>query len=108
MRRRHAVPGCAAAAAGMIGRLKLSDRQQKELRRMHDTGDYSIRAVLGLPSDGVPDSRPTGARHLGSDAEYKRLERLYPKGIKVTAAEMAALAVWTWSGVNVSSALVET
>jgi predicted DNA-binding protein YlxM (UPF0122 family) len=64
MRRRHAVPGCAAAAAGMIGRLKLSDRQQKELRRMHDTGDYSISDLAELFSV----SRPTVYRTLGRQA----------------------------------------
>src|SRR3954465_7248342 len=34
---------------------KLSDRQQKELRRMHDTGDYSISDLAELFSV----SRPT-------------------------------------------------
>ena len=35
--------------------LKLSERQQKELRRMHDTGDYSISDLAELFSV----SRPT-------------------------------------------------
>jgi DNA invertase Pin-like site-specific DNA recombinase len=40
---------------------KLSDRQQKELRRMHDTGDYSISDLAELFSI----SRPTVYRTLG-------------------------------------------
>src|SRR5690349_22320941 len=40
---------------------KLSDRQQKELRRMHDTGDYSISDLAELFSV----SRPTVYRTLG-------------------------------------------
>ena len=41
---------------------KLSDKQQKELRRMHDTGDYSITDLAELFSI----SRPTFiARSLG-------------------------------------------
>ena len=43
---------------------KLSDRQQKELRRMHDTGDYSISDLAELFSV----SRPTGYRTLGRQA----------------------------------------
>ena len=39
---------------------KLSDRQQKELRRMHDTGDYSISDLAELFSV----SRPTVYRTL--------------------------------------------
>ena len=39
---------------------KLSDRQQKELRRVHDSGDYSIRDLAEL--FGV--SRPTVYRTL--------------------------------------------
>lgn len=39
---------------------KLSDRQQKELRRMHDTGDYSISDLAELFSV----SRPTIYRSL--------------------------------------------
>ena len=41
-------------------RPKLSDRQQKELRRMHDTGDYSISDLAELFSV----SRPTVYRTL--------------------------------------------
>ena len=44
---------------------KLSDRQQKELRRMHDTGDYSISDLAELFSV----SRPT---------VYRTLSRLAP------------------------------
>ena len=40
---------------------KLSDRQQKELRRMYDTGDYSISDLADLFSI----SRPTVYRTLG-------------------------------------------
>src|SRR3954462_11291639 len=43
---------------------KLSDRQQKELRRMHDTGEYSISALAELFSV----SRPTVYRTLGRQA----------------------------------------
>ncbi len=43
---------------------KLSDRQQKELRRMHDTGDYSISDIAELFSI----SRPTVYRPLGRQA----------------------------------------
>src|SRR4051812_34204504 len=43
---------------------KLSDRQQKELRRMHDTGDYSISDLAELFSV----SRPTVYRTLGRQA----------------------------------------
>ena len=39
---------------------KLSDKQQKELRRMHDTGDYSITDLAELFSI----SRPTVYRTL--------------------------------------------
>ena len=38
---------------------KLSDRQQKELRRMHDTGDY---AISDLPSCSRSPGRPSTAR----------------------------------------------
>ena len=44
---------------------KLSDRQQKELRRMYDTGDYSIsdlREVFGV-------SRQTVYRTLQAEAQ---------------------------------------
>ena len=40
---------------------KLSDRQQKELRRMYDTNDYSISDLAELSSI----SRPTVYRTLG-------------------------------------------
>ncbi len=40
---------------------KLSDKQQKELRRMHDTGDYSISDLAEVFSV----SRPTVYRTLG-------------------------------------------
>lgn len=43
---------------------KLSDRQQKELRRMHDTGDYSISDLAELFSV----SRPTVYRCLARTA----------------------------------------
>ena len=43
---------------------KLSDRQQKERRRMHDTGDYSISDLAELFSV----SRPTVYRTLGRQA----------------------------------------
>src|SRR4051812_6360983 len=43
---------------------KLSDPQQKELRRMHDTGDYSISDLAELFSV----SRPTVYRTLGRQA----------------------------------------
>lgn len=42
-------------------RPKLSDRQQKELRRMHDTGEYSINDLAEL----FTVSRPTVYRTLG-------------------------------------------
>ncbi|MCW0001867.1 recombinase family protein [Pararhizobium sp. YC-54] len=40
---------------------KLSDRQQKELRRMHDTGEYSISGLAEV----FAISRPTVYRTLG-------------------------------------------
>jgi DNA invertase Pin-like site-specific DNA recombinase len=40
---------------------KLSDKQQKELRRMHDTGEYAISDLAELYSV----SRPTVYRTLG-------------------------------------------
>ena len=40
---------------------KLSDKQQKELRRMHDTGEYSISDLAEL----FTVSRPTVYRTLG-------------------------------------------
>jgi predicted DNA-binding protein YlxM (UPF0122 family) len=40
---------------------KLSEKQQKELRRMYDTGDYSISDLAELFSV----SRPTVYRTLG-------------------------------------------
>lgn len=40
---------------------KLLDKQQKELRRMHDTGDYSISDLAHVFSV----SRPTVYRTLG-------------------------------------------
>lgn len=43
---------------------KLSDRQQKELRRMYDTGDYSRNDLAELFSV----SRPTLYRTLGRQA----------------------------------------
>lgn len=43
---------------------KLSERQQRELRRMHDTGDYSISDLAELFSI----SRPTVYRTLGRTA----------------------------------------
>ena len=41
-------------------RQKLSDRQQRELRRMHDTGDYSISDLAEL----FTVSRPTVYRTM--------------------------------------------
>ena len=52
---------------------KLSDRQQRELRRMHDTGDYRLaigRAVLGL--------RPTVYRTLGRQGPPHSAEEIPP------------------------------
>jgi DNA invertase Pin-like site-specific DNA recombinase len=46
---------------------KLSDRQQKELRRMHDTGDYAIGDLAELFSV----SRPTVYRTLGRQPPAK-------------------------------------
>lgn len=43
---------------------KLSDKQQKELRRMHDTGEYAISDLAELFSV----SRPTVYRTLGRQA----------------------------------------
>lgn len=43
---------------------KLSDRQQKELRRMYDTGDYSVSDLAEMFSV----SRPTVYRTLGRQA----------------------------------------
>ncbi len=61
--------GMAVARARARGKLrgkqpKLSDRQQKELRRMHDTGDYSISDLAELFSI----SRPTVYRTLDRQA----------------------------------------
>lgn len=57
------------ALARSIGKLrgrkpKLSERQQKELRRMYDTGDYSISDLAEVFSI----SRPTAYRTLGRQA----------------------------------------
>ncbi|RWG41487.1 MAG: recombinase family protein [Mesorhizobium sp.] len=49
---------------------KLSDRQQKELRRMYDTGDYSISDLAELFSI----SRPTVYRTLGRQAAGAAVE----------------------------------
>jgi DNA invertase Pin-like site-specific DNA recombinase len=46
---------------------KLSDKQQNELRRMHDTGDYFISDLAEVFSV----SRPTVYRTLGRQAEAK-------------------------------------
>ena len=46
---------------------KLSDRQQRELRRMYDTGDYSISELAEL----FRASRPTGYRTLLRQAAAK-------------------------------------
>ncbi len=45
---------------------KLSDKQQKELRRMHDTGDYSISDLAELFSISRPTVYRTLARQGGS------------------------------------------
>lgn len=42
---------------------KLSDRQQKELRRMHDTGEYSISDLAELFSISRPTVYRAIARH---------------------------------------------
>ena len=47
---------------------KLSDKQQKELRRMHDTGDYSITDLAELFSISRPTVYRTLARQAGSAA----------------------------------------
>ena len=44
---------------------KLSDRQQKELRRMHDTSDYSISDLAELFSISRPTVYRTLARQGG-------------------------------------------
>ncbi|TNC49049.1 recombinase family protein [Rubellimicrobium rubrum] len=44
---------------------KLSDRQQKELRRMHDSGDYSISDLAELFSVSRPTVYRTLQRQLG-------------------------------------------
>ncbi len=44
---------------------KLSDKQQKELRRMHDTGDYSITDLAELFSISRPTVYRTLARQVG-------------------------------------------
>ena len=65
--RLHTREGMAIACArGKLRRKKpkLSDRQQKELRRMYDTGDYSISDLAELFSI----SRPTVYRTLGRQA----------------------------------------
>jgi DNA-directed RNA polymerase specialized sigma24 family protein len=51
----HVIFGTAWEVARAKGKLrgkqpKLSERQQKELRRMHDTGDYSISDLADLLS----------------------------------------------------------
>ena len=56
------------ALARARGRLKgkqpkLSERQQKELRRMHDTGDYSISDLAELFSVSRPTVYRTLVRH---------------------------------------------
>ena len=57
--------GVARARGKLKGKQpKLSDRQQKELRRMHDTGDYSISDLAELFSV----SRPTVYRTLSRQA----------------------------------------
>jgi len=48
---------------------KLSDRQQKELRRMHDTGDYSISDLAELFSISRPTVYRTLARQDGGAVE---------------------------------------
>jgi DNA invertase Pin-like site-specific DNA recombinase len=47
---------------------KLSDRQQKELRRMYDTGDYSISDLAELFSISRPTVHRTLCRHVGDAA----------------------------------------
>lgn len=48
---------------------KLNDRQQRELRRMHDTGEYSISDLAEVFSI----SRPTVYRTLGRQAAIRQL-----------------------------------
>ena len=43
---------------------KLSDRKQRELRRMHDTGDYSISDLAELFSVSRPTVYRTLARRV--------------------------------------------
>ena len=45
---------------------KLSDRQQKELRRMHDSGDYSISDLAELFSVSRPTVYRILQRQLGA------------------------------------------
>ena len=45
---------------------KLSDRQQKELRRMHDTGNYAIRDLAELFSVSRPTVYRTLARQVSA------------------------------------------
>ena len=45
---------------------KLSDRQQEELRRMHDSGDYSISDLAELFGVSRPTVYRTLQRQLGS------------------------------------------
>ena len=59
------------AVARAKGRLrgkqpKLSERQQKELRRMHDSGDYSISDLAELFSVSRPTVYRTLQRQLGA------------------------------------------
>jgi DNA invertase Pin-like site-specific DNA recombinase len=66
------------AVARAKGRLrgkkpKLSERQQKELRRMYDTGEYSISDLAELFSV----SRPTVYRTLDRCSSVKTLELAY-------------------------------
>ena len=44
---------------------KLSDRQQMELRRMHDSGDYSISDLAELFGVSRPTVYPTLQRQSG-------------------------------------------
>ena len=60
---------------------KLSDKQQKELRRMHDTGDYSISDLAELFSV----SRPTVYRTLARQkTRHIALEKPRHLSLKVT------------------------
>jgi DNA invertase Pin-like site-specific DNA recombinase len=64
MRTREGMATVARAKGKLRGKQpKLSDKQQKELRRMHDTGEYSISDLAEIFSV----SRPTVHRTLSRE-----------------------------------------